>query len=153
LQRPQVKGAVREAKSAYHTRWNQDDRDRCLSLGSAPFWSACADCSALCPLRAASPGAGLPGIGISSDTSRKNGWHLAEHAREARPDGMQRLLAHAVWDTEGTPLVFSKYSRVYQRIPLFATQAYLPDALLTAALQMRESILPVNSSWNIVILL
>ena len=30
--------------------------------------------------------------GILSTTSRKNGWQLAEHAREARPDGMQRLL-------------------------------------------------------------
>ena len=39
--------------------------------------------------------------GILSDTSRKNGWQLAEHAREARPDGMQRLLSQAVWDTEG----------------------------------------------------
>jgi hypothetical protein len=39
--------------------------------------------------------------GILSDTSRKNGWQLAEHAREARPDGMQRLLASAVWDTDG----------------------------------------------------
>jgi SRSO17 transposase len=39
--------------------------------------------------------------GILSDTSRKNGWQLAEHAREGRPDGMQRLLASAVWDTEG----------------------------------------------------
>jgi SRSO17 transposase len=39
--------------------------------------------------------------GILSHTSRKNGWQLAEHAREARPDGMQRLLANAVWDTDG----------------------------------------------------
>jgi SRSO17 transposase len=39
--------------------------------------------------------------GILSDTSRKNGWQLAEHAREARPDGMQRLLSDAVWDTNG----------------------------------------------------
>jgi SRSO17 transposase len=39
--------------------------------------------------------------GIVSDTSRKNGWQLAEHAREARPDGMQRLLSQAVWDTNG----------------------------------------------------
>jgi SRSO17 transposase len=38
---------------------------------------------------------------ILSDISRKNGWHLAEHAREARPDGMQRLLSQAVWDTNG----------------------------------------------------
>jgi SRSO17 transposase len=39
--------------------------------------------------------------GIVSETERKNGWQLAEHAREARPDGMQRLLASAVWDTDG----------------------------------------------------
>src|SRR6516162_6823964 len=39
--------------------------------------------------------------GILSDTARKNGWQLAEHAREARPDGMQRLLSQAVWDTYG----------------------------------------------------
>ena len=39
--------------------------------------------------------------GIVSDTARKNGWQLAEHAGEARPDGMQRLLSSAVWDTGG----------------------------------------------------
>ncbi len=39
--------------------------------------------------------------GILSETERKNGWQLAEHAREARPDGMQRLLSQAVWDTDG----------------------------------------------------
>src|SRR6266478_7042405 len=33
--------------------------------------------------------------GILSETSRKNGWQLAEHAGEARPDGMQRLLSQA----------------------------------------------------------
>jgi SRSO17 transposase len=36
--------------------------------------------------------------GILSSIERKNGWHLAEHAREARPYGMQRLLSQAVWD-------------------------------------------------------
>ena len=39
--------------------------------------------------------------GILSETERKNGWQLAEHAREARPDGMQRLLSDAVWDIDG----------------------------------------------------
>ena len=39
--------------------------------------------------------------GILSETERKNGWQLAEHAGESRPDGMQRLLSQAVWDTEG----------------------------------------------------
>ena len=36
--------------------------------------------------------------GLLSPIERKNGWQLAEHAREERPDGMQRLLASAVWD-------------------------------------------------------
>src|SRR6266700_4212301 len=36
--------------------------------------------------------------GIVSSQQRKNGWQLAEHAGEARPDGMQRLLNSAVWD-------------------------------------------------------
>ncbi len=39
--------------------------------------------------------------GILSETARKNGWQLAEHAGEGRPDGMQRLLSSAVWDTDG----------------------------------------------------
>lgn len=38
--------------------------------------------------------------GILSDTARKNSWQIAEHAREARPDGMQRLLATAIWDAD-----------------------------------------------------
>src|SRR5439155_25933420 len=39
--------------------------------------------------------------GLLSDVARKNGWQLAEQAGEARPDGMQRLLSSAVWDTDG----------------------------------------------------
>ncbi len=38
--------------------------------------------------------------GIMSATERKNGWQLAEHAREATPYGMQRLLSQAVWDAD-----------------------------------------------------
>src|SRR5215471_7198533 len=38
--------------------------------------------------------------GIVSSVERKNGWKLAEHAGEARPDGMQRLLNAAVWDAD-----------------------------------------------------
>jgi hypothetical protein len=48
-----------------------------------------------------SPGVGIPGIGILSDTARKIGWQLAENAREVRPDGMHRLLLHAACDTNG----------------------------------------------------
>lgn len=36
--------------------------------------------------------------GLMSDLPRKNGWTLAEHAGDATPDRMQRLLNHAVWD-------------------------------------------------------
>jgi SRSO17 transposase len=38
--------------------------------------------------------------GLLSSSERKNGWHLAEHAREATPYGMQRLLSQAVWDAD-----------------------------------------------------
>ncbi len=38
--------------------------------------------------------------GLLSSIERKNGWHLAEHAREATPYGMQRLLSSAVWDAD-----------------------------------------------------
>lgn len=38
--------------------------------------------------------------GIVSATPCKNGWQLAEHAGESRPDGMQRLLNSAVWDAD-----------------------------------------------------
>lgn len=35
---------------------------------------------------------------LLSDIPRKNGWQIAEQARQARPYGMQRLLSRAVWD-------------------------------------------------------
>ena len=38
--------------------------------------------------------------GILSQVERKNGWQLAEQAREATPYGMQRLLSSAVWDVD-----------------------------------------------------
>src|SRR5215472_8324656 len=38
--------------------------------------------------------------GVMSEIRRKNGWQLAEHAREATPYGMQRLLSAAVWDDD-----------------------------------------------------
>ena len=38
---------------------------------------------------------------LLSDVPRKNGWQMAEQAREATPYGMQRLLAEAVWDENG----------------------------------------------------
>jgi len=38
--------------------------------------------------------------GLLSPIERKNGWHLAEQAGEATPDGMQHLLARAGWDAD-----------------------------------------------------
>jgi SRSO17 transposase len=38
---------------------------------------------------------------VLSDIPRKNGWQIAEHARQLRPYGMQRLLSRAVWDQDG----------------------------------------------------
>src|SRR6266581_1347682 len=37
---------------------------------------------------------------VLSDLPRKNGWQIAEQARQARPYGMQRLLSAAVWDQD-----------------------------------------------------
>ena len=38
--------------------------------------------------------------GLLSSVERKNGWQLAEQAREATPYGMQRLLSSAAWDAD-----------------------------------------------------
>jgi SRSO17 transposase len=38
--------------------------------------------------------------GLLSRAERKNGWHLAEYAGEATPDGMQRLLNAYCWDAD-----------------------------------------------------
>ncbi len=38
---------------------------------------------------------------IISEIPRKNSWQIAEHAKQARPYGMQRLLSRAVWDEAG----------------------------------------------------
>jgi SRSO17 transposase len=38
--------------------------------------------------------------GLLSEAERKNGWQLAEQARERTPYGMQRLLSSAVWDAD-----------------------------------------------------
>jgi SRSO17 transposase len=40
-------------------------------------------------------------LGLLADLPRKNCWTLAEHAGDGSPDGMQHLLARAVWDHDG----------------------------------------------------
>jgi SRSO17 transposase len=39
--------------------------------------------------------------GLLADLPRKHCWTIAEHAGDASPDGMQHLLARAVWDHDG----------------------------------------------------
>ena len=60
--------------------------------------------------------------GLLSCVERKNGWHLAEHAREATPYGMQRLLSHAVWDADlvrDAPLAATCWSNWATTSPLW----------------------------------
>src|SRR4030088_949810 len=47
--------------------------------------------------------------GLISDLPRKNAWTLAEHAGDATPDRMQRLLNHAVWDEDQAMGVIRRY--------------------------------------------
>jgi SRSO17 transposase len=39
-------------------------------------------------------------LGLLTDLPRKNCWTIAEHAGDPSPDGMQHLLARAVWDED-----------------------------------------------------
>jgi SRSO17 transposase len=54
---------------------------------------------------------------ILSDIPRKNGWQIAEQARQLRPYGMQRLLSRAVWDQDA----------VRDALRCFVCQTLLPD--------------------------
>jgi SRSO17 transposase len=40
-------------------------------------------------------------LGLLSSLPGKNCWTISEHAGDATPDGMQHLLARAVWDVDG----------------------------------------------------
>src|SRR5256714_7916904 len=55
---------------------------------------------------------------VISEIPRKNGWQIAEHAKERRPYGMQRLLSQAVWDHDG----------VRDELRTFLWQALSPSA-------------------------
>jgi SRSO17 transposase len=46
---------------------------------------------------------------LMSDLPRKNGWTIAEHAGDATPDRTQRLLNHAVWDTDQAMSLVRKF--------------------------------------------
>ncbi len=69
---------------------------------------------------------------ILSDIPRKNGWQIAEHARQPRPYGMQRLLSRAVWDEEG----------VRDDLRAFVCQTLQPPAIEPARAES-EALFPV----------
>lgn len=47
---------------------------------------------------------------LMSDLPRKNGWSIAEHAGDTTPDRTQRLLNHAVWDTDAAMAVIRGFA-------------------------------------------
>jgi SRSO17 transposase len=69
---------------------------------------------------------------ILSDIPRKNGWQIAEHARQAKPYGMQRLLSRAVWDEDG----------VRDELRAFVCQSLHPLPLLPTSAE-HASLFPV----------
>jgi SRSO17 transposase len=48
--------------------------------------------------------------GLLGPLSRKNGWQLAEHAGDFRPDGQQHLLNRACWDVDELRDVVRRYA-------------------------------------------
>jgi SRSO17 transposase len=69
---------------------------------------------------------------ILSEIPRKNSWQIAEHAREERPYGMQRLLSRAVWDQDGCR----------DELRTLVCQALSPPVLVPAAAEC-EPLYPV----------
>src|SRR5438067_380669 len=69
---------------------------------------------------------------ILSEIPRKNGWQIAEHARQAQPYGMQRLLSRAVWDQDGCR----------DELRSLVTETLSPPPLLPAAAEC-EPLYPV----------
>src|SRR5437660_5329178 len=65
---------------------------------------------------------------IISQIPRKNSWQIAEHAKQARPYGMQRLLSQAVWDEEG----------VRDEMRTFIRHCLSPPSLLPSGAQSPE---------------
>src|SRR5947208_10774183 len=59
---------------------------------------------------------------ILSEIPRKNGWQIAEHARQLHPYGMQRLLSRAVWD----------HDRVRDELRRFLVQTLQSPAVVPA---------------------
>lgn len=66
---------------------------------------------------------------IISELPRKNSWQIAEHAKQARPYGIQRLLSRATWDQNGVrDLLRTRVCQCLHR-PLGASEPPEPAAI------------------------
>src|SRR6266516_7056040 len=65
---------------------------------------------------------------VLSEIPRKNGWQIAEHARQLRPYGMQRLLSRTIWDQDG----------VRDELRTFVKETLQPPAVLPAPAEPHE---------------
>jgi len=69
---------------------------------------------------------------IVSEIPRKNGWQIAEHAKQDRPYGIQRLLSRAVWDEDG----------VRDELRAFVCHTLLPSPIVPQE-ALAEALFPV----------
>src|SRR5713226_5147283 len=70
---------------------------------------------------------------IVSELPRKNSWQIAEHAKQARPYGMQRLLSRAVWNDAG----------VRDELRTYVVQCLSPPSLPQIGKQNRDGPQPL----------
>jgi SRSO17 transposase len=66
---------------------------------------------------------------VVSEIPRKNGWQIAEHAKQFRPYGMQRLLSQAVWDQDGVRDELRAVVKETLQPPAVLPESDAPDAL------------------------
>ena len=78
---------------------------------------------------------------VLSEIPRKNGWQIAEHARQLRPYGMQRLLSRAIWDQDGVRDELRALVKETLQPPPVLPESAEPDALFPV-LALDESGMP-----------
>src|SRR3989442_15121225 len=66
---------------------------------------------------------------VLSEIPRKNGWQIAEHARQLRPSGMQRLLSRTIWDQDGVRDELRTFVQETLQPPAALPDSVEPDAL------------------------
>ena len=74
-------------------------RGRTLLLGRGIPEGRCADRTAVLPYGVAGP-CGAVSAWAAAPLERKNGWTIAEHAREKEPKALQRFLNLTPWDAD-----------------------------------------------------